>query len=216
MSTLKDLTGMKFHNLTIIKRLPNTIDGSAMWECLCDCGNITAARGKNIRNGAVKSCGCLRKIPYNKTHGMSKSRLYKEWAGIKARCCYKSAKKEKSYGGRGISICEEWKNSFDSFKLWALKNGYNDSLTIERIDFNGDYCPDNCRWIPFSEQCNNKRSNIIITYNGKTQTLSQWCKELCLDYKLVNSRIKKLGWSFEKSISEPVKSKRSNKGGKLI
>lgn len=206
-----DYTNKRFSRLLVLERVNNTKQGRAVWKCLCDCGNITYVRSNNLQSGAVKSCGCLRhETPLNKTHGMSKSRLYQEWASIKSRCLYKSAKNDTNYGGRGISMCKEWANSFIAFKEWAEKNGYNDNLTIERINVNGDYCPKNCTWIPRAEQAKNTRSCLRITYNGKTKILSEWCKELGLDYKRTNNRIKKLGWTPQKSFETPVNKNKRN------
>lgn len=207
-----DLIGKRFNNLVVIERVANSPNGQTVWKCKCDCGNTTIVRRGNLISGAVKSCGCLvrKKNSENCTHKMSKTRLYQEWAGIKARCVYKNSVNNSDYGGRGIKMCKEWADSFVAFRDWALQNGYRDDLTIERIDVNGEYCPENCKWIPKSEQSSNRRSCIIITYNGKTQNLNDWCKELKLDYKRTNNRIKKLGWSFEKAISEPVDIKKRN------
>lgn len=212
-----DLVGKRFNNLVVMERVANSPNGQTVWKCKCDCGNITIVRRGNLTSGAVKSCGCLIHNPSaNRTHNMSKSRLYQEWAGIKSRCVYKSAENKPYYGGRGIKMCDEWANSFECFRDWAMENGYKDDLTIERIDNNGDYCPENCKWIPKAEQSSNRRNCVIVTYNGKTQNLNDWCKELGLDYKRVNNRMKKLGWTFEKAISEPVNvNKRNMKTRKL-
>lgn len=206
-----DYTNKRFSRLLVLERVNNTKQGRAVWKCLCDCGNITYVRSGNLQSGAVKSCGCLKhKAPPNKSHGMSKSRLYREWASIKARCIYKSAKDDTNYGARGISMCKEWADSFIAFKEWAEENGYNDNLTIERINVNGDYCPENCTWIPRVEQAKNTRSCLRITYKGKTKILSEWCKELGLDYKRTNNRIKKLGWTPQKSFETPVDKNKRN------
>lgn len=217
MSKFIDITGKRFSNLVVIKRIENASGGVAMWECLCDCGKTTKVRGSNLKSGAVKSCGC-RRINAKPTlrHNMSNSRLYREWASIKIRCNNPSHLSYKNYGGRGIKMCEEWCLSFESFMRWALDNGYSDDLTIERKDVNGDYCPDNCTWIPADEQQGNRRSCYTITYNGKTQNLVKWCNELNLSYKLIHNRMHKLGWTFEKAISEPVHAeKRNNKNVRI-
>lgn len=205
-----DLRGKRFNRLVVIERVENTPNGQTAWKCQCDCGNITIVRRGNLISGEVKSCGCLVKENVHHTHRMSKSRLYQEWAGIKARCVYKSRTTYNHYGARGIKMCDEWVNSFEAFRDWAFENGYSDNLTIERIDVNGDYCPKNCKWIPFAEQARNRRSCIMVTHNGKTQNLSDWCAELNLDYKRVNNRIKKLGWSFDRAITEPVDTNKRN------
>lgn len=142
---------------------------------------------------------------------MSGTRLYAEWASIKNRCYNPHVQRYNNYGGRGIKMCDEWKNSSDAFFAWAQVNGYSDDLTIERIDVNGDYEPSNCTWIPKEEQANNRSSCLWITFNGKTQNLQQWCDELQLPYKLIHNRIFKLKWSFERAISEDCHTEKRNK-----
>ena len=214
MSKLIDLTGKRYGNLVVMERLENESGGITKWKCLCDCGNYTIVRGRNLKSGAVKSCGCLRKTKKpTLRHNMSKTRLYREWASIKRRCYTVTDNNYKNYGKRGIGMCDEWKNSFESFMEWALQNGYSDDLTIERINVNGDYCPENCLFIPHNQQASNRRSSYSITYENKTQNLTEWCKELNLPYMLIHNRIYKLGWTFEKAISEPVHVEKCNKKG---
>jgi hypothetical protein len=107
------------------------------------------------------------------------------------------------YGGRGIAICKEWRNSFEAFGNWALSNGYRDDLSIDRIDVNGNYCPENCRWATPKEQSNNKRNNHLIEYNGETKTMKQWCDQFGVSFDLVKQRINKLGWSPEMAFFTP-------------
>jgi len=209
MSAFIDKTGKKYGKLTVIRRAENAPGGIARWECLCECGKTTIVRGGNLSCGAVKSCGCL--TGGKTTHNMSKTRLYREWASIKGRCYYKSQVGYKSYGARGIKMCDEWLNSFETFAEWALSNGYKDDLTIERIDNEKDYSPDNCKWISLGEQANNRRSNIAITYKGETRNLSEWCKIYGKDYRFVHNRMRKLGWDFERAILEPVHVEKRNR-----
>lgn len=211
MSKLIDITGKRFNDLVVIRRAENANGGVAVWECQCDCGNTTFVRGSNLKNGAVKSCGCRLKKIHNGTHKMSKTKIYREWAAIKARCYTTTTRTYRDYGGRGIKMCEEWKNSFEAFMSWAYANGYSDKLTIERIDYNGDYSPENCKWIPFNKQQGNRRICYSIEYNGKIKNLADWCRDLDLNYNLVHNRIYKLGWSFEKAIQEPVHIEKRNK-----
>lgn len=131
-------------------------------------------------------------------HGMKGTRLYAIWHGMKGRCYNKSHTHYNKYGGRGITICDEWLNSFQAFCDWAIQNGYSDNLTLDRKDTNGNYEPSNCRWATRKEQLNNRRNNIVITYNEKTQTLSQWSEELGIDYHKLLMRIKH-GWSAERA-----------------
>lgn len=213
MSALIDITGNKYGKLTVLRRVENAPKGKARWECRCDCGNVVIVRGGDLKYGTVKSCGCLRSntIARCTTHGMSKTRLYQTWANIKERCCNKRHPAYSLYGGRGIAVSEEWKNSFEAFASWALSNGYRDDLTIERIDYNKGYMPENCRWISMSEQANNRRSNVSITFNNETHNLSEWCKIYGKEYNLVYNRIHKNKWNFERAMFEPVHIEKRNR-----
>ena len=204
MSKFIDLTGKRFARLIVIEKAKSINNGIVIWKCKCDCGNETFVRGNNLKTGAVKSCGCLKKISHTQKHNMSKTKIYRTWASMKNRCCNPNTQYFKNYGGRGINVCKEWMESFESFRNWAYTNGYSDDLTIERIDNNGNYCPENCTWIPLSEQAKNRRNGYSITYKNKTQNLKSWCDELNLDYKMIHNRIYKLNWSFERAIQEPV------------
>ena len=213
MTAFIDITGKKYGMLTVIRRLENAPKGVVRWECKCDCGNVVIVRSGNLKNGAVKSCGCLRSDIGKKstTHGMSKTRLYQTWVNIKGRCCHKNNPAYSLYGGRGISICDDWKNSFEAFARWALANGYQNDLTIERIDYNKGYMPENCKWISMSEQANNRRSNVSITFNNETHNLSEWCKIYGKEYNLVYNRIHKNKWNFERAMFEPVHIEKRNR-----
>lgn len=127
------------------------------------------------------------------------SRLNRIYSHIKERCYKPYCKSYKYYGGRGIKMCEEWLNSYESFKEWALNNGYREDLTLDRIDVNGDYSPNNCRWVSMKVQQNNRTNNHFITYNGKTKTLTQWCEELNLPYYKIRMRIDYGNWTPEKA-----------------
>lgn len=206
MSNLKDLTGQKFALLTVISRVENDAKGKAYWKCLCDCGKTTIVSGSNLRSGAVKSCGCLR-YKEKETHHLSNTRLYRIWNAIIQRCNNQKHWAYKYYGAKGINVCAEWKNDFLAFYMWAMGNGYSEKLTIDRIDNEKDYSPQNCRWVDRKTQANNRTFCKMIEHDGKTQSLMQWCEELNLNYKRIHSRLYRLGWSFEKAISVPVKRK---------
>ena len=212
MSNLIDLAGKRYGDLIVVKRADNTSSGLAMWECLCDCGKTTIVRGSSLRNGTVKSCGCLR---YRKKpslrHGMSHTKLYWVWSNIKKRCYNVTDPAYKNYGGRGIKMCDLWKDSFEAFSEWALNNGYVDGLSIERKDVNGDYCPENCEWIPFNEQQNNRTTCLLYTYNGETKNLAEWCKCFGIPYMTAYTRINRWKWDFERTISEPVHIEKRNR-----
>lgn len=174
--------------------------------CLCDCGNEKIVDMKHLVSGKIKSCGCLwqdNKHEYRKIHGDSKKSLYIRWLGMKGRCENRNNARYKDYGGRGIAICEQW-HSYESFKKWALKNDYKENLEIDRIDNNKGYSPSNCRFVTAKENNLNKRNNIRITYQGKTLTISEWAKETGIKKSTISARIKKLGWSPVRAITEKV------------
>ena len=196
--------------LLVVKRAENGTGGVARWICKCDCGNRTVVRANNLKSGAVKSCGCLQKKSVVKTHGMSKTKLYYIWRDMIERCESKKSKSYKDYGYRGIGICEEWRRDFIHFYNWSVASGYQEGLTIDRIDFNKGYCPENCRWITKGEQAKNRRMNYKIEYNGEIKTLQELCDELKLNYKRVHNRINKLGWSLERAINTPVQESKRN------
>ena len=160
--------------------------------CLCDCGKEVDVRVNCLRRGNTRSCGCLSKDirkTINFSHGMTHTRLYSTWTNMKTRCYNPKVTGFKNYGGRGITVCDDWKDDFMNFYSWAMVNGYNDDLTIERIDVNGNYEPENCLWIDVDEQSKNRRGNVYIELNGETKTLKGWCDELGLPYKIVHQRM---------------------------
>ena len=142
---------------------------------------------------------------FTPTHGMSKTRLYKIWAGIISRCSCPSSTSWSRYGGKGIKVCEEWK-CFEPFAEWALSNGYTDNLTIDRIDPTKDYCPENCRWASVYEQNNNTKNTIIISYNEETLPLSYWARKLGMNKHTLYERLYRHKWSIEKAFTTPVRS----------
>lgn len=155
------------------------------------------------------SCGCLNKEINRKrqlTHGMTKTRLYREWRGIKSRCNKERDANYPRYGGRGITVCQEWLDSFEAFRDWALANGYQDDLTIDRIDNDGPYSPENCRWKSRQEQQRNRSNNRQITHNGITKTMAQWAEENNIPYSTFRRRLDK-GWHIEDAITKPVRKK---------
>lgn len=141
---------------------------------------------------------------YNLKHGMSSHRLYSIWDSMKSRCYRKTTAPYAKYGGRGITVCDEWKNSFQAFYDWAMENGYRDDLSIDRIDVNGSYCPENCRWVTMREQENNRRNNKLITYNGETHTQAEWCELLSIPPHVMTNRLKR-GWSIERAFTTKVR-----------
>lgn len=202
-----DLSGMRFGNLKVIKLgdyyLDKSGDKRRKWICKCDCGNTKMALSNELKSGRIKSCGCLKHKPYHTTHGLSETRLYRIWGNMKSRCNNPKVDCYENYGGRGISICEEWANDFNKFYQWAMNNGYSDNLTLERINNDGNYMPSNCKWTTSKEQSRNKRVNVFITYNGRTMTQKDWSYELGGSPSLVSNRLRR-GWSKEKAVSTPI------------
>ena len=219
---LIDLTGQVYGRLTVIKRVDDYIspsgDRKVQWLCKCKCGKEVIVTGNNLRKGNSKSCGCYNRellAKINLTHNASNTRLYHIWICMKDRCYNPKNKKYKDYGGRGIIICDEWINDFEAFANWAYDNGYIENVsrgecTIDRIDVNGNYCQQNCRWVNQKVQSNNKRNNHYITYNGETHTVTEWNNILGYKKGVLSRRIFS-GWSIEDAFTKPVKSN-SKKG----
>lgn len=202
MSQFIDLTGQTFGRLTVLERADSGTTKYATWVCRCSCGNVKVVRSCHLRSGATTSCGCYHKeiaSNANSTHKESRTRLYSEWQHMKKRCYWKNYKAYNLYGGRGIIVCDEWKNSFVSFREWALKNGYSDTLTLDRIDVNGNYEPANCRWATKFVQSNNRSINRIVEYHGEKGVYIGMCRKLNVNESTVRSRMKK-GLSFEDAV----------------
>lgn len=196
--------GEKFGYWEVIKE---TKDRKVL--CRCECGTEKEVQKKHLISGASTSCGCFRnqissermkeKNPLNVKHNMYKSRLYGIWHGVKERCYNPNNGQYHNYGGRGIKACDEWQE-FIPFKEWALNNGYDATLTLDRIDFNGDYEPNNCRWITIQAQQYNKRTNHLLTYNGRTQTLTEWADERGIKRNTLDARINRSHWDIGKAL----------------
>lgn len=203
MGAFKDLTGRRFGRLTVEERAGNR-NGHATWLCRCECGNTKVITGASLTAGKTRSCGCLHqdvtreKNKDKTTHGGTHTRLYSIWRGMKKRCLLKTHKAYKNYGGRGITVCEEWMD-FQKFEKWATENGYDDKLTLDRVDNNGGYGPNNCRWRTQKEQALNRRTNHYISYGGETKTISEWEETLGMRRGTIVSRLS-MGWTTEQAI----------------
>lgn len=204
MQKIQDLSGMRFGRLTVVKFLCRG-GGQTKWECACDCGRTHIASASNLKRGHVRSCGCLsRELAAKRllSHGEADTRLYSIWDGMKRRCKGTSGYKNKRlYCDRGISYCDEWE-SYENFRDWAFSNGYRDGLTIDRIDGNREYCPENCRWVNMKVQQNNRRNNHKVTHAGQTKTIGEWATEKGIPYDTLYNRLY-IGWTMEKALSVP-------------
>lgn len=205
-----DLTGKRYGRLVVLNKAaphvqPNKLKRT-MWLCKCDCGSQYIAYGANLQSNHTQSCGCLQKERAREsatTHGKSHTRLHRTWRHMVERCTNPNVRNYSDYGGRGITVCEEWRK-FDNFYQWAMQNGYYEDLTIDRINNNGNYEPNNCRFTDLTVQANNKRTNHLMTANGETKTLTQWANELGISYITLLYRVRR-GWSDEKAINTPAR-----------
>lgn len=201
-----DLTGQKINRWTVISEGGRNKDGDIKWHCKCECGTVREVSSKALRKGKTHSCGCFKKERATK-HGHASNgadtRIYRIWHGMKNRCHNKNVKDYENYGGRGIKVCEEWLE-FKNFLNWSLENGYMDNLQLDRKDVNGNYCPDNCRFVTNKANCNNRRNNTLVTINNKTKTLSEWSDISGISGATLKMRIN-LGWTGEKLL-KPVRS----------
>lgn len=189
-----NIIGKTFGRLLVLSE--ENIKYTYIVKCKCECGNIIKVLKHNLIRGNTKSCGCLQKEVVSKSfskHNLSKTSLYKKFLKMIERCENTNSKAYKYYGGRGITICDEWRNDFVEFYNWAYANGYKENLTIERIDVNGNYCPENCKWIPLLEQAKNKTNTIWITYNNETHILADWAKITGYNAQTIRNRLKKYG-----------------------
>lgn len=206
----KKWLGTKFKRLTIIGFEKCTPPNRGWkWVVKCDCGNIKSVTPYDVKSGKITSCGCFaiesrRERARKFKHSVADNkRLYSIYNGIKKRCYNKDEPRYKDYGKRGIIMCDEWlnpTNGFDNFVEWSLSNGYNETLTIERKDVNGDYSPTNCEWITLTAQALNKRDTIWVKYKGRRIQLHELCKEKDILYDTVHNRIFALGWDIERAI----------------
>jgi len=199
----QDLTGKKINHLTVISKAYRDNYNHWYWNCKCDCGKEIVVAGCNLRDGRAKSCGCWksnRAKALNKTHGMKKEHIYNIWARMKQRCNNPQTPNYKNYGGRGIKVCKDWE-VFENFyrDVSAMPNFNKTGYSLDRIDNNGDYEPTNCRWATTKEQANNRRTNRLITIDGETHTVKQWCEIRGLKSRTVYYRLNK-GWNEKEAL----------------
>lgn len=209
MGKLIDLTGKRFGRLVVVRRNGTWMNRHILWECKCDCGNITTVNVNNLRNGTIKGCGCLRSEKLktrNTKHGMTSSKEYSVWCGMKSRCYNASSQYYNNYGGRGITVCISWIHSFEKFfeDMGKCPSGF----TLERINNDLGYSPENCKWASRKDQSINKRNVKLYTYNGETRCLKDWAENLGICKSTLQDRLKN-GWSNEEAFSTPKLSRKS-------
>lgn len=206
----KDVAGQRFGRLVALEPVGRTKAGYIIWRCKCDCGNEKEVSIKDLGRG-TSSCGCYSKEVHDKIrtkHGKSRSRIYCVHTAMMMRCYNPNAHEYEGYGGRGIKVCDEWRTNFEAFAEWAYANGYDEKAkrresTLDRIDVNGNYEPSNCRFASAKEQSRNRRSNVMITYNGETHCMSEWAEIAGLKYVTFCHRLK-AGWSMEDAMNKPL------------
>lgn len=207
-----DISGQRFGRLTALA-FNGIVNGKSTWLFGCDCGNEINTRANSVKTGNTKSCGCWEKevlLARNIKHGLNRHPLHNIWFHIKRRCYNKNSSDFPDYGGRGIVVCDEWKNDFKSFYDWSIEKGYeeakkkNTRISIDRIDVNGNYEPSNCKWSNDVEQARNRRSNVHITVDGVTKLQNEWAEEYNIPYQLIASRLKR-GWKGRDLIKPPLK-----------
>lgn len=205
---VNDIIGKKFGKLTVLsfnhkKQIftKNNIKNGYkyFYLCICECGNKTIVSRHHLLFKHTQSCGCLTSI-----HNHSNSRIYRILNGIKQRCYNPNKPKYKNYGGRGITVCQEWQDDFMNFYNWAMANGYADNLTIDRIDVNGNYEPSNCRWITQKTQQNNRTNNHLLTFKNETHSINEWAEILNIKREIIKGRLS-LGWSIERIFTTPIR-----------
>jgi hypothetical protein len=204
MSAFIDLSGERFGRLKIIEKQPESRI-RIKWVCQCDCGNKAIVSGSALKSGNTRSCGCLKMEGGREgkiTHGQSDSPTYKSWSDMKSRCSNPKRLDYSDYGGRGINVCDRW---VDSFSLFLADMGFRPSgTTLDRLDVNGDYCPENCRWATAKQQQRNKRNTKHVIFRGGAKSLAEWAEVLHLPYDVIRYRLK-AGWTPEEAFTIPVR-----------
>lgn len=212
----QDFAGMKINMLTVTEKVYR--NGKPLWHCTCDCGKEIFVRHTRLTHGQ-KSCGCHASkmlVERNTKHSKRHSKLYAVWRGLRSRCNNSNHPFYCDYGGRGITVCKEWDNTNDGFQNfydWSVKSGYKDDLSIDRIDNNGNYEPNNCRWATIKQQCNNRRSNIVLNYKGVAHTVSEWSEIIQVKSGTIYQRIYK-GWNTGEILGFEYKKGRRTENGK--
>jgi hypothetical protein len=203
---MEEIIGQKFGRLTVIG-ITTHHNYMKRVTVICDCGAEKIVFVRNLKTGATRSCGCLqleKRNPFATFHGLRKHPLYNVWSGLKDRCKNPNLYSYKDYGGRGITACEEWKNSFQSFYDWAIKNGWEKNLEINRINNDGNYEPSNCNFVTPKENSRNRRNNVIIEYNGQSKVLAEWADIYQIELRTLWARIFQYNWDLQKAFNTPI------------
>jgi hypothetical protein len=215
---IKNILGLKFGRLLVINTSPRRdSEGLAYWLCRCECGNEIEVCGSNLRSGHTKSCGCFSegiKGKIRKLYGELGVIIHNRWKNMRDRCLSPVHKGYKHYGGRGITICKEW-DDVEVFYIWAINNGFEQCLELDRIDVNGNYCPENCRWVTEKEQARNKRNSHMITYNGETKCMSEWAEILNMVRTTLSYRLDHFD-TVEEAFFTPLKKRGRARGTKIL
>lgn len=197
-----DRKGQRYGRLVAVERLPakSIKDTNARWFCRCDCGRSTVSYGQDLARGRTKSCGCLN-AERRMQHGMAGTHVYAVWQAMLQRCENPNAQRFEDYGGRGIKVCPKW-HRFEGF--FADMGNRKPGFSLDRIDNDGDYCKENCRWAVTTVQANNTRRNRVIEFNGEKLTIAQWAERKCLAWYTIRARLDQYGWSVEKTLTTPA------------
>lgn len=215
--SIKLKSGERFGKLTVITldHIQKYVSPSGQkhnhehYLCKCSCGGDSVVRKNNLLSGYIQSCGCL--LGRIIKHGLKGTRMYGIYAGMKDRCLNSNNKNYHNYGGRGINICDQWKNDIKAFYDWSMVNGYRNDLSIDRIDNDKGYSPRNCRWATPKEQMRNTRKNSIVKYKGKTRCLAEWSDILTMKPSTLYNRINKYNWSIDRAFETPEKGGKNGK-----
>ena len=202
-----DLIDQRFGKLKVVELLPDRSHKERHWRCVCDCGNEYTATSHALIHGTATQCHrcAMKQVGLSNTkHKCEPKRLHEIYTNMKTRCNNPNYELYHRYGGRGISVCVEWADSFIAFRDWAFSSGYSEELSLDRIDNNGNYCPENCKWSTVTEQANNRRTNRLVTLFGETDTLANMVRKTGTTYGTVQARLDS-GWDVERAFTEPVR-----------
>lgn len=205
-----ELSGKRFTRLVAVSRTERRRRGLVVWECVCDCGEIVHVTSTNLNLGLTRSCGCYQKDMQREAitkHGRARTPEYRAWVDLKTRCTSSSNSRWEGYGGRGIKVCDRWLESFENFYA-DMGDRPSVKHSIDRIDNDGDYCPENCQWATPKEQYSNRSTNRYLTYQGRTLNVTEWSAEIGISREVLYNRLSK-GWSEERALTTPLKASNS-------